>query len=219
MRKNTYKRINYETRGMKKSGRKEREWYPGAIYHLMERGIRRQEIFREETDYYIFIAILKNVMEKYGANLHAYCLMTNHIHLLLETYEEKVGKIMQKLAGDYARTFNRRYGYKGHLFEDRYKSCLVETDEYFLQTSRYIHLNPVKARMVSNPEDYKWSSYRRIINLCDDGITTSQKTLSYFGNKSIWGYREFVEDIANKYVVTETEIRTVMGEDELWLPW
>ena len=78
----------------------------------MERGIRRQEIFREETDYYIFIAILKNVMEKYGANLHAYCLMTNHIHLLLETYEEKVGKIMQKLAGDYARTFNRRYGYK-----------------------------------------------------------------------------------------------------------
>lgn len=101
----------------------------------------------------------------------------------------------------------------------RYKSCLVETDEYFLQTSRYIHLNPVKARMVSNPEDYKWSSYRRIINLCDDGITTSQKTLSYFGNKSIWGYREFVEDIANKYVVTETEIRTVMGEDELWLPW
>ena len=86
-------------------------------------------------------------------------------------------------------------------------------------TSRYIHLNPVKARMVSNPEDYKWSSYRRIINLCDDGITTSQKTLSYFGNKSIWGYREFVEDIANKYVVTETEIRTVMGEDELWLPW
>lgn len=181
----------------------------------MERGIRRQEIFREETDYYIFIAILKNVMEKYGANLHAYCLMTNHIHLLLETYEEKVGKIMQKLAGDYARTFNRRYGYKGHLFEDRYKSCLVETDEYFLQTSRYIHLNPVKARMVSNPEDYKWSSYRRIINLCDDGITTSQKTLSYFGNKSIWGYREFVEDIANKYVVTETEIRTVMGEDEL----
>ena len=109
----------------------------------MERGIHRQEIFREETDYYIFIAILKNVMEKYGANLHAYCLMTNHIHLLLETYEEKVGKIMQKLAGDYARTFNRRYGYKGHLFEDRYKSCLVETDEYFLQTSRYIHLNPL----------------------------------------------------------------------------
>ena len=89
---------------MKYIGRKQREWYPGAIYHLMERGIRRQEIFTEEMDYQIFMAILKKVVERYEAKVHAYCLMTNHIHLLLETNESEIGKIMQKIAGDYART-------------------------------------------------------------------------------------------------------------------
>ena len=90
----------------------------------MERGIRRQEIFNEEMDYQMFLAILKKVVGSYEAKVHAYCLMTNHIHLLLETNESEIGKIMQKIAGDYARTYNRKYGYRGHLFEDRYKSCI-----------------------------------------------------------------------------------------------
>ena len=77
-------------------GRKQREWYPGAIYHLMERGIRRQEIFKEEMDYQMFLAILKKVAASYEAKVHAYCLMTNHIHLLLETNVSEIGKIMQK---------------------------------------------------------------------------------------------------------------------------
>ena len=92
----------------------------------MERGIRRQEIFKEEMDYQMFLAILKKVVESYETTVHAYCLMTNHIHLLLETNVSEIGRIMQKIAGDYARTYNRKYGYRGHLFEDRYKSCLVK---------------------------------------------------------------------------------------------
>lgn len=108
----------------------------------MERGIRRQAIFQDDIDYQLFLLILKRITEKYCAKLHAYCLMTNHVHFLMETGETEVGKIMQKIAGDYAKTFNSRYGFRGHLFEDRYKSCLVDTDEYFLQTSKYIHLNP-----------------------------------------------------------------------------
>lgn len=142
-------------------GRKEREWYPGAIYHLMERGIRRLEIFKEEMDYEIFLIILKKVTEEYEAKVHAYCL----------------------------------------------------------QTSRYIHLNPVKAKMAAHPEDYKWSSYRAMIALKDDGITERNRTLSYFKNQSVLRYREFVEDVAHKYVVQESEIKKSLGEDELWLPW
>ena len=126
---------------------------------------------------------------------------------------------MQKIAGDYARTYNRKYGYKGHLFENRYKSCLVKEDAYFLQTSRYIHLNPVKARMAAHPEDYKWSSYRTMIVLSDDKITERDKTLAYFKDHSVFLYREFVEDIGHKYVIQEDEIRKSMEEDELWLPW
>nr|WP_296094992.1 transposase [uncultured Dorea sp.] len=200
-------------------GRKSREWYPGAIYHLMERGIRRMEIFREEMDYEIFLLILKKIAENYRMKVHAYCLMTNHIHLLLETTDYEIGKIMQKIAGDYARTYNRKYGYKGHLFENRYKSCLVKEDAYFLQTSRYIHLNPVKARMAAHPEDYKWSSYRTMIALSDDKITERDKTLAYFKDHSVFLYREFVEDIGYKYTIQEDEIRKSMEEDELWLPW
>lgn len=159
------------------------------------------EIFREEMDYEIFLLILKKVAENYRMKVHAYCLMTNHIHLLLETTDYEIGKIMQKIADDYARTYNRKYGYKGHLFENRYKSCLVKEDAYFLQTSRYIHLNPVKARMAAHPEDYKWSSYRTMIVLSDDKITERDKTLAYFKDHSVFLYREFVEDIGHKYVI------------------
>lgn len=181
---------------MKHIGRKRRLWFPGATYHLMERGVRRQSIFEEEMDYQIFLAILKRATEKYEAKVHAYCLMTNHIHLLLETGEYEIGIIMQKIAGDYARTFNSKYGYRGHVFEDRYKSVIVKDDWYFLQTSRYIHLNPVRAKMVSCAEEYKWSSYRTVLGMVDDGITVKDQTLGYFMGKSVQKYQKFVENIS-----------------------
>ena len=185
----------------------------------MERGIRRQVIFQEDIDYQLFLLILKRITKKYGAKVHAYCLMTNHIHLLMETGEIEIGKIMQKIAGDYAKTYNKRYGYRGHLFEDRYRSCLVKDDEYFLQTSRYIHLNPVKAHMSECPEHYKWSSYNTMIGISDDKITAKERTLAYFKGNRIQGYRSFVEDCGYKYTVTETEIHRQIEEDEEWLPW
>ena len=199
--------------------RKQREWYPGAIYHLMERGIRRMEIFQDDLDYETFLVILKRLAEKHAITVHAYCLMTNHVHLLLETSDQEIGGFMQRLAGDYARTYNRRYGYRGHLFENRYKGCLVRDDSYFLQTSRYIHLNPVKAGMVQNAEDYPWSSYRCILGLRDDGLTERNKTLVYFKGRSVALYRQFVEDGGSKYEAAENTIRRSMGEDALWLPW
>lgn len=120
----------------------------------MHRGIRRKSIFEEIIDYQVFLELLKRALEHYGCKIHAYCLMTNHIHLLLETGEQEVWKFMKYLSGCYAIYYNHKYLYSGHLFEGRYKSCLVKDDTYFLQTSRYIHLNPVKARIVEHPEEY-----------------------------------------------------------------
>ena len=185
----------------------------------MERGVRRQEIYQDDFDKMVFMEILRNEIDKNGCILHAYCLMSNHFHLLLETGDSEIGKFMKALACKYAMQYNHRYSYTGHLFEGRYKSCLVETDAYFLQTSRYIHLNPVKAKMVAHPEDYPWSSYRSLLGLCDDKVSQKYKILRYFGEKGILGYREFVEDIGHKYIVEEDEIKKSMGENELWLPW
>jgi REP element-mobilizing transposase RayT len=185
----------------------------------MGRGVRRQLIFQDDFDNIIFKEIMHSELVKNNCTLHAYCLMSNHFHLLLETGDIHVGKFMKSLSSKYAMQYNHRYSYKGHVFEDRYKSCIVETDEYFLQTSRYIHLNPVKAGMVEHPEDYAWSSYRGVLGMVDDRINEGGRTLGYFKHKGIWGYREFVEDVWRKYTVHENEIKKCMGEDDLWLPW
>ena len=145
--------------------------------------------------------------------------LANHVHLLLETDDIEIGKFMKYMSECYAIYYNHKYGYRGHVFESRYKSCLVKEDAYFLQTSRYIHLNPVKAQMADYPEDYLWSSYRTMIGITDDGIIEKKKTLAYFPKNSIYQYREFVEDIGHKYIVQEQHIRKMIGEDELWLPW
>ena len=134
----------------------------------MHRGVRRKPIFEDEMDHQVLLQIIKTSLSKYNCWLHAYCLMTNHVHLLLETGDIEIGKFMKYMSECYAIYYNHKYGYRGHVFESRYKSCLVKEDAYFLQTSRYIHLNPVKAQMADYPEDYLWSSYRTMIGIADD---------------------------------------------------
>lgn len=168
----------------------------------MERGIRRMEIFQEAYDYQVFLELLREESEEKKCTIHAYCLMTNHFHLLTETGEIEIGKFMKSLAEKYAMYYNHKYSYRGHVFE-----------------GRYIHLNPVKAKMTEHPEDYPWSSYKTIIQMQDDKIAERQKTLSYFGKKGVYGYREFIENAGTKFLMEEDEIRTRMGENELWLPW
>ena len=145
----------------------------------MHKGVRRSAIFEDETDYQVMLQMIKDCLEKYQCILHAYCLMTNHIHLLLETDRIEVDKFMKRMSERYAMYFNHKYSYRGHVFEGRYKSCLVRDDAYFLQTSRYIHLNPVKAGIITRPEEYFASSYCMMIGIKDDGITHRRKTLSY----------------------------------------
>ena len=194
--------------------RKLRTWFPGAFYHLMHRGVRRVAIFEDEMDYQMMLELLKVSLKRYNCSLHAYCLMTNHIHLLLETNDIEIGKMMRYFSFCYAGYVNQKYHYHGHVFEGRYKSCLVKDDSYFLQTSRYIHLNPVKAGIVKYPEEYRWSSYQTMVGLSDDKITMVSKTLAYFKNNSVMRYQEFVADAGHKYVMQEQKTGRMIGDDE-----
>ena len=126
--------------------RKKRIWYPGATYHVMSRGNRRYNIFKDDMDYEMFIECLKNVKAQYDFKIYSICLMTNHFHMVVSTCDTEIWKIMHKLLLSYAASYNMRYKLTGHLFENRYIGQLIEDETYLLEASRYIHLNPVKHR-------------------------------------------------------------------------
>lgn len=134
--------------------------FAGAIYHVMSRGNARQEIVMDDADREKRLDWLRRTVETYGWRLHAFALMPNHDHLFVETPEPNLSAGMQYLNGSYASYFNCRHRRSGHLFEGRFKGHLIEEEGYFLEVSRYIHLNPVRAKMVARPEQYPWSSYR-----------------------------------------------------------
>jgi len=138
--------------------------YEGAFYHVTSRGNERRRIFLAKSDYNQFKRYLKGAQEKYGYHLHSYVLMSNHYHLIIETPERNLSKLMQYINGSYTNFFNRRTGRSGHLFQGRYKAILVDVDSYLLQLSRYIHLNPVRAGIVEQPQGYPHSSYKSFIS-------------------------------------------------------
>jgi REP element-mobilizing transposase RayT len=133
--------------------------FEGAFYHITARGNERGRIFLIERDFTRFLDRLEQVYERYGVVIHAYVLMSNHYHLLLETPRGNVTAALHDLNTAYTNYFNRRHDRVGHLFQGRYRAILVDKDNYLLELSRYIHLNPVRAGMVRRPEAYRWSSY------------------------------------------------------------
>ena len=135
-----------------------------GIYHIMLRGINQQVIFEDDEDYIKFIETLKDYKAVSEYKVFAYCLMSNHIHILLKVEKEDLDLIMKRLAGSYVYWYNWKYYRKGHLFQDRCHSEPVENDSYFLTVLRYIHQNPVKAGLVKNVDEYKHSSYNDYIN-------------------------------------------------------
>lgn len=134
--------------------------FAGAVYHVMSRGNAQQEIVLDDADREKRLDWLRRTVETYGWRLHAFVLMWNHDHLFLETPEPNLSAGMQYLNGSYTSYFNRRHRRCGHLFQGRFKAHLIDQDGYFLEVSRYIHLNPVRAELVAHPEQYPWSSYR-----------------------------------------------------------
>lgn len=133
--------------------------YPGAVYHVVNRGVEQRVIFADKTDYASFLTLLERLHASFGFRVHSYCLMPNHYHLYLETPQGDLPRLMQQLDGRYTQRFNRCHRRSGPLFLGRYKALLVDKEAYSLAVSRYIHLNPVKAKLVRKPEDYAWSSY------------------------------------------------------------
>lgn len=130
-----------------------------GVYHIMIRGINKEKIFIDDEDCRRFLKILKDCKEISKFKLYAYCLMGNHVHLLLQEGDENIDLIVKRIGSRYVYWFNTKYQRIGHLFQDRYKSEPVDNDEYFLSALRYIHCNPVKAKIVSGCEEYRYSSY------------------------------------------------------------
>ena len=196
--------------------RRKREWYEGACYHVMGRGNRRCAIYEDLDDYYLFMEILAAVKRKFPFDLHAFCLMTNHFHLELTTKEIPIWMIMQKLMGDYARSFNYKHCLEGHLFENRYTSSTIKNDNYFREVSRYIHLNPVKAGIVEDPMDYPYSSCRYYISgtrgKIGDLLETS-RILDLFGDQPHESYRLYIEEKMS-HEEQEEQIREDIKEDK-----
>ncbi|WP_312562341.1 transposase [Anaerospora sp.] len=135
-----------------------REKSRSGIYHIVLRGINRQDIFHTEEDFLNFLGIVKRVKAAQQFQLYAYCLMRNHIHLLIHEQNEDIAKTMKRIAVSYAGWYNSQYERTGHVFQDRFKSEPVEDHQYLLTVLRYIHNNPVKEYLVTNPEKYRWSS-------------------------------------------------------------
>jgi len=133
--------------------------FPGAIYHVTSRGNAQAAIYFDDDDRQMFLALLGRCVEKFNWICHAFCLMDNHYHLLIETPDANLQEGMRQLNGVYTQYINRRHQRVGHLFQGRYKAILVDKDGYLLELCRYIVLNPVRAHMVSQPSEYTWSSY------------------------------------------------------------
>lgn len=134
------------------------------IYHIMLRGINQQVIFEDTEDYIRFIETMQKYKAVSGYKVFAYCLMSNHIHILLKAENEEIDLIMKRVAGSYVYWYNQKYYRRGHLFQDRYKSEPVEDERFFLTVLRYIHQNPVKAGIVEKLDEYEYSSYNEYIH-------------------------------------------------------
>lgn len=177
------------------SMRNPRIHFPGALFHVMARGNEGREIFRDDADRRFFLAKLLDLRDRSGFLIHAYCLMSNHFHLLLEMADISLTNVMHRLLLSYAKRFNWRHERSGHLFQDRYKSILCPRDSYFIELIRYIHLNPVRAGIVERAEKWAWSGHNELLtgkyNLLQgvfvEGLFAKESTAARAA------YREFVD--------------------------
>ncbi len=176
--------------------------YSGAFYHVTSRGNERKNIFKSKRDREKFFEYLDSATQRYDAVIHVFCLMDNHFHLLIETPSGNLPQIMRHINGAYTTYFNVKRARSGHLFQGRYKAILVEIDEYAKELSRYIHLNPVRAKIVKTPEEYEWSSYQFYIGVKKPPEWLYRDfILGYFGGKVSIAqkeYRHFVNTMVNE---------------------
>ena len=171
--------------------------YAGAFYHVINRGNAGEDLFKSRADRETFLEYTEKAVNRFAIKIHTYCLMTNHYHVLVETPHPNLSKAIQWINVSYATYFNRKHQRVGHLFQGRFKSILVEADEYLEQLSRYIHLNPVRAKMVESPGEFRWSSYPAFIGkVRAPAWLETEWLLSQFGKteaEAVENYKDFVE--------------------------
>ena len=172
-----------------------RDFEAMRIYHITNRGVRKEPIFYNMIDKHKFIMILAEAHNKFEFKIHAYCLMNNHFHLLIEIFDSPISKTMQTIQQRYAIYFNHTYHSKGHVFQSRYYSRLIDNTNDFLNVSKYIHMNPVAAGLVTHPQDYQWSSYATFSNHTSRNhpLIDTNTTYSCYPNNSRELYKKFIE--------------------------
>jgi REP-associated tyrosine transposase len=191
--------------------------YEGAVYHATSRGNAGEDIFLDDVDRLHFLEILDVAVKRFGWICHAYCLMTNHYHLLIETPEPNLSRGMKHLNGVYTQWFNRRHSRAGHLVQGRFKAILVEKEGHLLELARYVVLNPVRAKLVRSARDWRWSSYRATAGRIDSpDFLTVAWLLSQFGDApedAIRAYRAFVKRGMGIDVWEDLRAGTLLGTD------
>lgn len=200
--------------------RKPRIHFPGAFYHVMLRGNGGQDIFFSDADRSRFYLLLQEGRDRYRHRIHAFCLMTNHVHLIIQVGENPLSKVMQNLSFRYTRYVNTYQDRSGHLFQGRYKALLIDGDSYLAELVRYIHCNPVRAGILAHPDSYLWSSHKAYLGESAVEWLTTDFVLSQFGkhkNRTQKLYRQFIDEgIEEEYreeFHTGTSEGSILGDD------
>jgi REP-associated tyrosine transposase len=190
----------------------------GGLYHVSLRGNHQQNVFVADGDRHLLNRIVARTLDKFGTRLHAYCWMSNHLHLLLQAGVDPIASSMRQVASEFARAMQLKLTTTGHFFERRYHATLVDTDSYLLEALRYIHLNPVRAGMVAHPSAFPWSSHHVYVGTRHEPWVTTDFILQIFSTdrtRAIAAYREFVDSPADEAFCSKLESGEAMiGSDE-----
>lgn len=190
-------------------GRKKRSWTPNYFYHVVCRGNRRDDLFKDDGDFLTFLQILQQVANKTSSELVAYCLMNNHFHLQLWSKEQSISKVMSLVNKRYADYYNKKNRITGHVFEKRYFGKPITSKAGMLEVSRYIHLNPVEAKIVERPERYRWSSYRYYFRTFNTSLELIRfdLLLDYFAGSEMEKRKRYSKYVNERFEMTvESEV-------------
>lgn len=200
--------------------RKRRIELPGALYHVLTRGNQRQRVFRSKKDFARYLDLLSQYKNRYRFRLFAYALMSNHVHLLVETSQVALSKVFQGIHQSYTQYFNRTHETVGHLFQGRYKAILCDRDEYLLTLVKYIHQNPVRAKVAKTPAEYPWSSHNEYVGKKTDGsLVDTDYVLRLFSERrqaAINRYLAFMNTgpVADKKQIYGAVDQRILGDEQ-----
>jgi REP element-mobilizing transposase RayT len=198
--------------------RKAREKSENGIYHIILRGNSRQEIFHDDEDFIHFIKVLGKYKKEAKMKVHGWCLMDNHVHLLLEEGAEELSATMKRIGVSFVWYYNTKYNMTGHLFQDRFRSEIIDSDRYLMTVIRYIHQNPVKAGLAEKPADWKWSSCSSYYNehIFPSNLLDSDFILGLFAEDKITAVRRFIEfnEATNNDNCMDADIRPRFKDEE-----